>query len=139
FNRNIIVGDQNDDVVSDDTDKPDAEAETTDTPSKRKPISKARLFPPNLHFETGTKRIDDIFKEIKTLDIKKKSNATAVLIRTYVDMVAYQFLKKCDGGAGMNELFSREGKKLATSNDKIVQSVKDYMIKIGLKANKIDD
>ena len=115
----------------------ETETEALETGStKRKEPSKEKLFANNLYFETGIKRLDDIFVEIKNLKLKNNSNAIAVLVRSYIDMVTYQFLNKKNG---LPELMKLEGEKIKNENVKILESAKKYLQEIKISITKIDD
>jgi hypothetical protein len=85
--------------------------------------SSVKLINGNLHFITGIKRIDDIFNEMKDLNIKKHPNSIAVLLRSYIDMVTYQFLKKNNG---IREILIVQGLKLKQDNEKTIKIITDF-------------
>ncbi len=119
----------------DEVAKEDQESETPPKETKRNVVPNNKLFDVNLSFVTKVKRIDDIFNEIKELNIRKHPNAIAVLFRSYIDMVTYQFLKKDDR---MSQLFKQEGEKIKVDNQKKIELVKSYIVDLGVRESKID-
>jgi len=85
--------------------------------------SSVKLISGSLHFITGIKRIDDIFDEMKDLNIRKHPNSIAVLLRSYIDMVTYQFLKNNNG---IKEILKDQGIKLNQENEKTINTITDF-------------
>ncbi|MEC4114618.1 ParB/Srx family N-terminal domain-containing protein [Myroides pelagicus] len=107
------------------------EKKTTDNIEDIKPVRSrptlTKLMAANTHLNTGIPRIDDIFEELKSLNIKKNPNAVAVLFRSYLDMLTYQFLKKTKGLDGLNAQILE---KQVTENEKRFQKIKKSLSKL---------
>lgn len=103
--------------------------------NKKKPTPSTKLFPGNLYLETNVKRIDEIFSEIKSLNLKNNPNAIAVLLRSYIDMVTYQYLKK---NGGIAEIIKIEGEKLKGENEKYLMLVTNFVLGLGIPEDSID-
>jgi hypothetical protein len=119
-------------------DEAEPETPIIQTGDTKKPIinrtTHKRLMPVSTFLDTGISRIDEIFYELKSLNIKSNPNAVAVLFRSYLDMLSYQFLKKTNG---LESLKLETITKLNTDNDKKFAKVKTNLVK--LKANILDD
>jgi hypothetical protein len=102
---------------------------------KKPSASEHKMFSKDLLFVTGNKRIDQIFIELRSLSLKNQINASAVLMRSYIDMLTYQFFKK---KGCLNEMVKEEGLKLKEMNGKIMDSVIAYLNEIDVKENRID-
>lgn len=104
---------------------------------KPKPVktSNTKLFPTTVRLETGFERIDAIFWEIRSLNIKNHPNAISVLLRSYLDMLTYQFLKK---KGEISSIKSEEGKSVSEQNDKKIEGIKKYFTSLGVDEETID-
>lgn len=103
-------------------------------PPVRSKVSSNKLMPTSTFLDTGIPRIDEIFYELKSLNIKSNPNAVAVLFRSYLDMTSYQFLKKTDG---LETLKQETISKFNLDNDKKFEKIKISLTK--LKANILDN
>lgn len=75
-----------------------------------------KLIPPKAqNWKSGAPRIDSIFKELKDCNLSTHFNAAAILFRSYLDMIFYQFLQK---KGLIKELMIQEQKKISMENDK---------------------
>jgi len=128
------------DLKYNDNDDEEAELETPVTTPEvpKKPIinrtTDKKLMPVGTFLDTGILRIDEIFYELKSLNIKNNPNAVAVLFRSYLDMVSYQFLKKTNG---LETIKLETITKFNADNDKKFAKVKISLVK--LKAGILDD
>ena len=127
------------DVSYNDTDEDEKPEEPQPKPEEQKKPPRNRtattkLMPISTYLDTGISRIDEIFYELKALNIKSNPNAVAVLFRSYLDMLSYQFLKKNDG---LETLKLETISKVNSENDKKFVKVKAALIK--LKADILDD
>lgn len=80
-------------------------------------------------------RINKVFKELKDANLKTQFNSTAILFRSYLDMVIYQFLKKHDAIAN---LLMEEQKRISIENDKKKKGVIELIKSFGLNEDEID-
>ncbi len=123
---------------NEDTESEKAKQPTPPPEEPKKPIrnktSTKKLMPTSTFIDTGVARIDEIFYELKSLNIKSNPNAVAVLFRSYLDMLSYQFLKKT---GGLETLKLENITKLNIENDKKFNKVKTNLVK--LKANILED
>lgn len=103
-------------------------------PRKRKTAKV--LIPDNIFFETGIGRLDDIFDELKTLSLEKHPNAVAVLLRSYLDMLAYQFLKKKNGHSNIKQEIIQEK---VNENAKKLKKIKAGLEKLGISVVELTD
>ncbi|ETN94408.1 hypothetical protein P278_23500 [Zhouia amylolytica AD3] len=113
---------------------PEKESKDDTKPKRPRPTS-IKLFASSLHFVTGVGRIDDIFEELKILNIKKQPNAVAVLFRSYLDMIAYQFLKSKNG---ITTLRQEQIDGLVKGSDKKFEKVKKELNKMGIDVESLD-
>jgi hypothetical protein len=114
-----------------------AEDELTDEAKPKRPrASSVKLFPSSLHLVTGVERIDSIFSELKTLNLKKHPNSVAVLFRSYLDMITYQFLKK---KGGLQSLKDVEIERLRKEADKKFSKAKKEMVALGIDVDDYDE
>ena len=102
----------------------------------RNRIATTKLMPVSTYLDTGVQRIDEIFYELKSLNIKSNPNAVAVLFRSYLDMLSYQFLKKNNG---LEALKLDAITKLKTTNDKNFNKIKKYLTELSVSLDDIDD
>jgi len=124
---------ENKDEDEDATEPSGTKPEKTLKPIKNK-VSSSKLMPINTYLDTGIARIDEIFYELKSLNIKSSPNAVAVLFRSYLDMLSYQFLKKTNG---LETLKLETIGKLNSDNEKKFNKVKANLAK--LKSGILDD
>lgn len=106
-------------------------------PVKNKTLS-TKLMTGNTFLDTGITRIDEIFYELKALNIKTNPNAVAVLFRSYLDMLSYQFLKKTNG---LDALKQETISKFNAENDKKFTKAKTGISKLreGILTDITDD
>ncbi|WP_140484972.1 ParB N-terminal domain-containing protein [Flavobacterium sp. GSA192] len=95
-------------------------------PFKNKPHNN-KLMSGNTFLDSGINRIDEIFYELKALNIKTNPNAVAVLFRSYLDMLSYQFLKKTNG---LEALKLETISKFNADNDKKFTKAKANILKL---------
>nr|WP_199001307.1 hypothetical protein [Flavobacterium sp. ASV13] len=103
-------------------------------PPVRNKTASNKLMSPSTFLDTGIQRIDEIFYELKSLNIKSNPNAVAVLFRSYLDMLSYQFLKT---KGGLQTLKEETINKFNIDNDRKFEKVKANLSK--LKASILDD
>jgi hypothetical protein len=123
----------NEDDDSEKTEEPTPPVEEPKKPVRNRTSTK-KLMPVSTFLDTGISRIDEIFYELKSLNIKSNPNAVAVLFRSYLDMLSYQFLKKTNG---LDSLKEETIAKLNLENNKKFTKIKGSLEK--LKANILDD
>lgn len=106
-------------------DKPEVALSTTASANK--------LIPPKAQaWKSGIPRIDAIFKELKDCNLSTHFNAAAILFRSYLDMVVYQFLHK----KGMiNLLRIKEQQKIDIENSKKVERFLNLLTTKGFDKN----
>lgn len=91
--------------------------------------AKNKLIPPIAqNWKSGTPRIDSIFKELKECNLSTHFNASAILFRSYLDMMVYQFLQRKDL---IIELKKKEQQKNDEENEKRLNRVKKFIIDKG--------
>jgi len=119
-----INDDSKDGVTEDETKSNKSETSLSTTASANK------LIPPKAQaWKSGIPRIDTIFKELKDCNLSTHFNAAAILFRSYLDMVVYQFLQK----KGMIEVLRRkEQQKIDIENKKKVDRVLNLLQEKGL-------
>jgi hypothetical protein len=84
-----------------------------------------KLIPPIAqNWKSGTPRVDTIFKELKECNLSTHFNAAAILFRSYLDMVVYQFLQK---RGLIKEFIKKEQEKIDKENDKRLQRISDFL------------
>lgn len=119
------------------------EEEIDDQTSKEKVIknlstkaSANKLIPPiAINWRSGNPRIDKIFKELKEGNLNEQFNAMAVLFRSYLDMVVYQFLNKQNE---ITELMKLEQQKIDSDNTTKITRVSKYLVSLGIKEEDIN-
>lgn len=104
--------------------------------SVRNRANSKELMPKNTYLDTGIQRIDEIFYELKSLKIKSNPNAVAVLFRSYLDMLSYQFLKK---NGGLESLKLDAINKLKNTNDKNFNKIKSNLTELSITLNNVED
>lgn len=93
--------------------------------AKKQPVrNKYKLFLEN-DWETGIKRIDDIFKTMRTLRYDKHIDVVSIALRCYLDMIIYEFLKK---KGCLEDASIQENAKINKEHDKLYSKIKRYMI-----------
>lgn len=106
--------------------KPTLPAQSTPNPKSTK-TSKEK--PNNLFYglkgKSNIKRINEILKEIKTLDVTKHTNAVAVLFRSLLDMIIYQFLQS---HSSIPNLRQEEGRKLEGERNKAIKEIQELLL-----------
>lgn len=90
---------------------------------KVKRTNSSKLFGENIHLISGNKRIDRIFNELKSLNLKNHTNAVAVLMRSYIDMLTYQYLKTHNE---IDEIKKLKGREIQEENDKILTKILNF-------------
>jgi len=137
FNMTIVPDISfNDEYEGSGTEDVTEEEPKDDTRPKSPKASTIKLIPSNLHLITGNERIDKIFVELKTLNLKKQPNSVAVLFRSYLDMITYQFLKKKGGLEGVK---NEDIEKLRKDADKKFSKAKKDMEALGISVSDYDD
>ncbi len=111
------------------------EVDINPKPPKKK-YSSIKLIPSELHFVTGVERIDKIFIELKSLNLTRQPNSVAVLFRSYLDMITYQFLKKKGGLEGLKK---EEIEKVKKDSDKKWNKAKKEMSLLGINVEKVGE
>ncbi len=109
-------------------------ANRTHTHGRQTPQNK--LIGSDIIWFTGVERIDTIFKELKAANLNSQFNSTAVLFRSYLDMLVYQYLKKSDG---LKELIKEEQQKLIVEHSKRKERLIQFITNLGVKASAIDE
>ncbi|AQX87852.1 MULTISPECIES: ParB/Srx family N-terminal domain-containing protein [Elizabethkingia] len=124
FDATIPLSEENNyEEVEEVEELPDKTEENDDKPNRIKKSSSVKLFNSNIHLVTGIKRIDKIFEELKDLNLKKHTNAIAVLTRCYLDMLTYQFLKN---HGGIVEIKKEKGQAIQEENNKLIEKVTSF-------------
>ena len=90
----------------------------------------------DLRWHTGIPRLDDIFKEIKAAKLSLQCNGVAVLFRSYLDMVVYQYLQKTEG---LKELIRAEQQKLDQEKGAAFSRMKKYLTELGIPEEAINE
>lgn len=134
--QNISYNDEYESQKNDEGDENDKEDDKPQEAKKKKKTNSIKLFDSSIELVTGEKRIDDIFTEIKTLNISKNPNAISVLFRSYLDMLCYTFLDK---SSKLIDLKAQQGLKVNEQNKKVLSLTKDYIIELGVSEDEIDD
>lgn len=75
-------------------------------------------------WKSGNPRIDAIFKELKECNLATHFNAAAILFRSYLDMVIYQFLQQ---KGVIHELTKKEQQKIDDENNKKLQRMTKFL------------
>lgn len=126
YNEDDLLEDENEEDNQDDVVKPTKNNKSTKS-------SSIKLFNSNIHLVTNVKRIDLIFDELRKLNLKQNTNAVAVLLRCYLDMLTYQFLKN---HGSINEIKKEKGQALQEENDKLIDKIESfYSSKFRLNTN----
>lgn len=124
FDATIPLSEENNFDDAEEVEKlPDEVEEKDNIPSKIKKSSSIKLFNSNIHLTTGIQRIDKIFEELKELNLKKHTNAIAVLIRCYLDMLTYQFLKN---HGEIVEIKKERGQTIQDENNKLIEKIVSF-------------
>lgn len=122
---------------SDDDHYDHLETETGEESAGEKPkpplsttTSVNKLIPPIAQgWKSGAPRIDAIFKELKDCNLSTHFNAAAILFRSYLDMVIYQFLQQ---KGLINGLIKKEQQKIDDENSKRLQRMMKFLDEKGL-------
>jgi len=93
-----------------------------------------KLIASDCLFKTGIPRIDLIFKELKAANLDSQFNSCAVLFRSYIDMLVYQFLSK---GDAIKDILAQEQQKLDAEFDKKYRRVVSYLVSLGVLEDSI--
>lgn len=129
-----------DSIYNEESDEPEQEEKEIKVEDTKKPIrnrtSNVKLMPANTYLDTGIQRIDEIFYELKSLNIKNNPNAVSVLFRSYLDMLSYQFLKKNNG---LEAIKLETIAKFKTENDKKFNKIIDGLTKLKINIADISD
>jgi hypothetical protein len=122
------------------------EAETTDQDEQleipKEPKAKTghretpsnKLIASDCIFKTNVPRIDLIFKELKAANLDTQFNSSAVLFRSYIDMLAYQFLAKHEA---IKDILSQEQQKRDAEFDKKYNKMVTYLVSLGVADDTI--
>lgn len=110
--------------------------QTNKTSHTKKSTSKNKLIPNNIKWETGNTRIDGIFGELKRANLSTQFNSAAILFRSYLDMLIYQYLEK---NKAVKDLISQEQQKLDFNNANQIEDIKKYLRNFGIKESTIDE
>jgi hypothetical protein len=116
-------------------DIPEVPADDIKKPPRNR-TSNNKLMPANTYLDTGVPRIDEIFYELKSLNIKSSPNAVSVLFRSYLDMLSYQFLKKNNG---LEEIKLEAIAKFKTENDKKFNKITASLTKLRINIAEINE
>ncbi|MDM1506451.1 hypothetical protein HX079_11575 [Myroides odoratimimus] len=100
-----------------------------DIKKKKQKVSLTKIMEANVFLESGINRIDEIFYELKSLNVKNNPNSVAVLFRSYLDMLSYQFLKQTKG---LESLKIEMIEKYKIENDKKFVKIKKSLSKLPL-------
>lgn len=106
------------------TEKGDNEQANSNDAKKQSAKNKYKLFLEN-NWETGIKRIDEIFKTMKTLRYDKHIDVISIAFRCYLDMLIYEFLKKKNC---LEDASVQENAKINKEHDKLYSKIKRYMV-----------
>lgn len=121
-------------------ENPKSKEENPKTTPTSKPQNSRRstvcIMPRSHYLDTGISRIDDIFNELKSLNLKKHPNAVSVLFRSYLDMLSYQFLKKFNG---LESIKKENILKLKGENDKKFNKIKKDLLKLEIDISNLED
>ena len=102
----------------------------------KKPAAKHKLFPDSLNWVSGYTRIDAIFGELKKANLNTQFNSAAILLRSYLDMVVYQYLLKVNA---VKDILIADQRKLDEDNSKRLQRVSDYIKSLNIDENSIKE
>jgi len=95
-----------------------------------------KLIPPSANnWRSDNIRINKIFKELKEANLDERFNATAVLFRSYLDMIAYQYLNK---RGKIKELIKEEQNKIDDENGKKLRKGIDFIVSLGIEEGNIN-
>lgn len=96
-----------------------------------------KLVPPIAYsWRSGNIRIDKVFKELREANLNEQFNATAILFRSYLDMIVYQYLYKHNE---IHELIKLEQQKIDEENSKKTEKGKKYLLGLGILENDINE
>ena len=84
-------------------------------------------------WKSGAPRIDAIFKELRECNLSTHFNAAAILFRSYLDMVVYQFLQQ---KGVIQELMKKEQQKIDDENNKKLQRIAKFLASKGCESEK---
>jgi hypothetical protein len=115
-------------VIEEGTTDTSSTTSTTAKPKDKKP-PKSKLIPVEIVWMTGVERLDNIFKEIKDANLDTQFNGTAVLFRSYLDMIVYQYLFKNNG---ITEIIAFEHQKLTAENETKLKKIEDFITGLGV-------
>lgn len=85
---------------------------------------KSGLFADYNWGDTGVKKIDALFKSLQELNIKKHTDMAGIVLRCYVDMLIYEFLKR---KKQIGEVNKEDANNTANANDKKYNDLKQYI------------
>jgi hypothetical protein len=106
------------------------------TISAGKAVPKNKLMSSDIKWHTGIDRLDKIFREIKAANLNTQFNSAAVLFRSYLDMVVYQYL---NNNGSITELIREEQKKRDDENIKRKDRLVNFISSIGVKKELINE
>ncbi|MBL4898846.1 MAG: hypothetical protein JKX76_04250 [Colwellia sp.] len=104
--------------------------------SKSAVLAKNKLFPTSLRCETGIVRIDKICVELKGLNLNTHANSAAILFRSFLDMLFYQYLLV---NKEIVELKKEEHIKRKDENAKKLDRLKAYLAEVKMDIEVLDD
>jgi hypothetical protein len=96
----------------------------------------SKLIPSDIKWVTGNERIDRIFVEMKTINIESHFNCAAILFRSYLDMMVYQYLLKNDS---IKDIIINEQQKLDSEVATSVARLRLFLTTINVDETTISD
>lgn len=85
---------------------------------------KSGLFADYNWGDTGVNKLDALFRSLQELNHKKHTDMAGIILRCYVDMLIYEFLKK---KKQIGEVNKEDAINSATNNDKKYNELKQYI------------
>ena len=87
--------------------------------------------------DTGVSKLDALFMSLQELNHKKHTDMAGIVLRCYVDMIIYEFLKK---KKRIGEVNKEDAANTATNNDKKYNELKQYLkVTFALSDEEIND
>lgn len=87
--------------------------------------------------DTGVSKLDALFMSLQELNHKKHTDMAGIVLRCYVDMIIYEFLKK---KKRIGEVNKEDAANTATNNDKKYSELKQYLkVTFALSDEEIND
>lgn len=107
---------------------------TTKKTTVRKSAAANRLIPDSINWVSGIARIDRIFLQIKKANLTTQIDTAAILFRSYLDMVVYQYLHK---SKEIDELLKEKQQQMDIENASRVVRVSNYIQTLGIVESDI--